>query len=417
MFRIIIMLFTVTFLNACKIDEKFGEGVVWRTPLNQKALIFDLGIGYPIFKNTVVFHSTPEPWGIQESILHGLDTETGKEKWRLTNKDFYPKKDLRFNTYGYVYQNDNIVVSCDFKGSIPTPECYAYAIDIDAGKVIWVKPIQTDYRQVGFSVKGMGKYAYIDACTDTKFSLLKVNIETGENSVPFEVGISDLPEEISSKNPIYFNCFLSEIYKNNNGDDLVACSLMSRTDSMPNDLLVTLYVYNLTQNLNVYSTVVSLKDGGNARINYSDGKLIIGKYHNVYCYDAFENKKYLEKSVMLNDGVGLGSGNDEIMQVHIANNLALVYCVDRLVCFDINTGLLKYNVLANDNTASIIDGIIYQREGSDLGMRDSNTGKLLKRIATGRDEQAFSSSRPNGADGKIFVHSYTHAYCIKAWGR
>ena len=120
---------------------------------------------------------------------------------------------------------------------------------------------------------------------------------------------------------------------------------------------------------------------------------------------------------MLNDGVGLGSGNDEIMQVHIANNLALVYCVDRLVCFDINTGLLKYNVLANDNTASIIDGIIYQREGSDLGMRDSNTGKLLKRIATGRDEQAFSSSRPNGADGKIFVHSYTHAYCIKAWGR
>ena len=56
------------------------------------------GVGYPVYKNTVVFHSTPEPWGdIQESILHGLDIETGKERWRLSNKDFAPKKSLKFN--------------------------------------------------------------------------------------------------------------------------------------------------------------------------------------------------------------------------------------------------------------------------------------------------------------------------------
>jgi outer membrane protein assembly factor BamB len=416
--RLYITLSTLSFLFACNTDEKLAEGVFWRTPLNQKSLIYDDGLGYPVYKNTVAFHSTPSPFGVHESILHGLDTETGKEKWRLTNKDFTPKKDLRFGSFGEAYQRENIVVGCDIKGGIPIPECYAYAIDIEAGKVLWVKPISTDYRRVGFTIKGMEKYAYIDACTDNKFSLMKIDIETGAITVPFEVGISDLPEEIRTENPVYFNCFLAPIYKNSNGDELVACSLICRSETKPNDLMVTLYVYNLTQNSKVYSTIVTLKEDGNAWITYQEGKILIGKYHTVYCYDAFENKKLWEKSVMLYDGVGLGSGNDMIMQILSTKSLALAYCVDRLVSFDLNTGLLKHNVLApGSNTASIIDGIIYQREGSDLGMRDPNTGTLLKRIATGRDEQAFSSSRPNGTDGKIFVHTYTHAYCIKAWGK
>jgi outer membrane protein assembly factor BamB len=417
MYRLFITILTISLITACSIEEKLTDGVIWRSALNQKSLIYDVGLGYPTYKNNVVYHSTPVPWGTQESILHGLDTETGKEKWRLSNNDFHPKKDLRFNSFAYGYQRENVVIGCDSKGGIPTPECYAYAIDIESGKVLWVKPILTDYLQVGYSVKGMGKYAYIDAFTDDIFSLLKVDIESGEISVPFKVAITDFPDEIKNQNPVFFNCYLAPIYKNSKGDDIVACSLMSRNLTRPNDLLVVLYVYNLTQNSKVYSTTITLKDGCNARINYHDGKILIGKYHTVYCYDAFENKKYWEKSIILNDGIGRGSGNDEIMQVMSFNNLALVYCVDKLVCFDLNTGLLKYNVSANDNTASIIDGIIYQREGSDLGMRDPNTGSLLKRIATGRDEQSFSSARPNGADGKIFVHTYTHAYCIKAWGK
>ena len=83
-----------------------------------------------------------------------------------------------------------------------------------------------------------------------------------------------------------------------------------------------------------------------------------------------------------------------------------------------NTGKPIYHVeAAGGNDVAIIDGVIYQRESSDLQMRDPRTGKELKRVATPPNEQAFSSARPNGADGKIFIHSYTHAYCIKAWGK
>ena len=104
------------------------------------------------------------------------------------------------------------------------------------------------------------------------------------------------------------------------------------------------------------------------------------------------------------------------MQVFGYDNIALGFTVDRLFAFDLNTGIKKYDVpAAGSNTANIIDGIIYQRDRSDLQMRDPYTGKELKRISTGKNEQAFSSSRPNGANGKIYIHSYTDAYCIKAW--
>jgi len=181
--------------------------------------------------------------------------------------------------------------------------------------------------------------------------------------------------------------------------------------------MATLYVYNLSKKTKVYATTVTL-EGSNAWIYNLNGKIIIGTHQTAYCYDAFEYKMYWEKSVVLNDGVGFGSGNNQIMQVLGYDNLALVYCVDRLVCFDVNTGSILYNVLADgSNAANVIDGILYQRDGSDLQMRDPKTGKELKRVATPRDAQAFSSSRPNGKDGRIYVHSYTDAYCIKAWGK
>ena len=261
------------------------------------------------------------------------------------------------------------------------------------------------------------KYAvkYVNATSDSKISLLRVNIETGELSSAIDVFNNvDVPLEVRSLNLDFAGFYFSEIYKNSNGDDMVALSLMPY---IPNKSYVpVLYVYNLTKKAKVYTTTVTF-DGSNAWIYHLNGKIIIGTQKTAFCYDAFENKKYWEKSVVLNDGVGSGSGNDEILQVLGYDNLALVYCVDRLVAFDINTGAVKYNVPSSHTAANIIDGVIYQREGSDLQMRDPRTGRELKRIVTGINEQAFSSSRPNGKDGKIFIHSYTDAYCIKAWGR
>jgi len=104
-------------------------------------MIYDVGIGYPVYKNTVVFHSTPEPWGdIRESILHGLDTETGKEKWRLTNIDFSPKRSLELNCTFGTFQKDNILIACDNVNTarsepIERYERYIYGVDIERVQV------------------------------------------------------------------------------------------------------------------------------------------------------------------------------------------------------------------------------------------------------------------------------------------
>ena len=280
---------------------------------------------------------------------------------------------------------------------------------------MWITKLPNEYWSMGYIIKGAGKYAYVNATSDNKISLLRVDIETVELSSAIDIVSNvDLPQEINALNPEFAGFYFTDIYQNSDGDDLVALSLMPYIPDKP--YMTVLYVYNLSKKTKVYTTTVTL-DGSNAWIYQLNGKIVIGSQKTAFCYDAFENKKYWEKSVVLNDGVGSGSGNDEILQVLAYDNLALVYCVDRLVCFDINTGAVKYNVLSSHTAANIIDGIIYQREGSDLQMRDPRTGKELKRISTGVNEQAFSSSRPNGADGKIFIHSYTDAYCIKAWGK
>ena len=405
--------------SCCKDDDATKEnGVIWKSRICGNDLIGDVGLGYPIYNKTVVFHSTPVPGDDDEnSIIYGLDTETGKEKWRLTNADFAPKKDLRLNCTFGTYQKNNILIACDdvYTPMRPNGERYIYSIDIEKGKVMWITKLPNEYWSMGYIIKGAGKYAYVNATSDNKISLLRVDIETGELSSAIDIVSNvDLPQEINALNPEFAGFYFTDIYQNSDGDDLVALSLMPYIPDKP--YMTVLYVYNLSKKTKVYTTTVTL-DGSNAWIYQLNGKIVIGSQKTAFCYDAFENKKYWEKSVVLNDGVGSGSGNDEILQVLAYDNLALVYCVDRLVCFDINTGAVKYNVLSSHTAAYIIDGIIYQREGSDLQMRDPRTGKELKRISTGVNEQAFSSSRPNGADGKIFIHSYTDAYCIKAWGK
>jgi outer membrane protein assembly factor BamB len=418
----IIYLYYILFLTSCIgcKDEMLSDNVFWKTALNQKSLIYDSGLGYPTYKNTVVFHSTPEPWGdILGSILHGLDTDTGKEKWRLSNVDFEPKVSLQFNNVDYFYQYENVVVCGDFQYKDTGNETYVYAIDIQNGKVLWVKEFTNKGLQFGRMVVGNGKYAYVDfQKNNTEFSLIKIDIETGFFTEIFKFSQANIPDAIKVKE-ISFDQ-MSQIYTNSIGDEFVAFSLSGynyETDRYK--AYMTLCVYSLTQNKIVYSKYINNQTLGKdewddfyGRVTFHNEKLFIGKGRCFYCVDAFE-----DKGMIWQYATG-PYGNDNVMQVLGYDNIALGYTVDRLFAFDINTGEKLYDMPSGGSaTASIIDGIIYQRDGSDLQMRDPRTGKELKRVSTPPNEQAFSSSRPNGADGKIFIHSYTHAYCIKAWGK
>jgi outer membrane protein assembly factor BamB len=411
-----LLLYIVYSCTSCRDEETTDNNVIWKSRICGNDLIGDLGLGYPIFKNTVVYHSTPLPINNEyQSILHGLDTETGKEKWRLTNDDFYPKRNLQLGVFDYLYQIDNMVIGCDFSYLEPDAERYVYAIDIEKGKVLWVSQMPHGYVRYGTIVRGDENYAYINAVSEDTFTLLRANIFTGEISAAFNLTKQNLPDKVQLLNTEFFNCFYTEVYKDKTGDNIIACSINNFSDSI--GIPLTLYIYNLTQSIPIYSVFVE-SSCCNGKIEYHNGKIIIGKSNDVYCYNAFKDEGVLwQHSVILNDGIGFGSGNDQIMQVLAYDNMALVFCVDRLVAFDMNTGNVLYNVLAaGSNTANIIDGVIYQRDRSDLQMRDPRTGKELKRVKTGPTEEAFSSSRPNGADGKIFVHTYTDAYCIRAWG-
>ena len=411
----------ISFILSCNKEENaISKNIIWKNKINGKSLIFDDGIGYPIYNNTVVFHSTPQPWGtIRESILHGLDTDTGQEKWRLTNADFAPKKSLELDNVDYYYQKDNIIVCADFQYKDNLKETFIYALDIEKGIVLWVKEFTKKGVQFGRMVKGRGNYAYVDFMKDdTVFSLIKINIATGNFSEVFNFTQSNIPEGNPEKQVNFDQ--MSEIYTDNSGNEYVALSISGYNYATNRfKAYMTLCVYNLTQNKIAYSSYINNQtlavdewDEFYGRVTFHNGKLIIGKGRHFYCVDAYQDKGILWK-------YKTGSyGTDNAMQVFGYQDMALGYTLDRLFAFDINTGKKLYETSTGSSTsASVIDGILYQRDGSDFLMRDPRTGKELKRIVTGINEQAFSSSRPNGKDGKIFIHSYTDAYCIKAWGR
>jgi outer membrane protein assembly factor BamB len=112
-FRIFILAAVAIATACCKDDTLKNQdpAVVWVNRICGKSLIYDKGLGYPIYKNTVVFHSTPNGDKFpQESYIYGLDTETGKEKWKLTLADFTPMTNhILFNT-NYFYQYNNISI-------------------------------------------------------------------------------------------------------------------------------------------------------------------------------------------------------------------------------------------------------------------------------------------------------------------
>ena len=415
------MLFIATTLfSCCKEDNAADKSIIWKNRICGNDLIGDKGLGYPIYENIVVFHSTPVAGDNDENtIIYGLDTETGKIKWQLTNTDFLPKNELHLNNVDYFFQNKNIVVGADFRYKDTGNESYIYAIDIENGKVLWEKEFPSKGLQFGRMVIGRDKYAYVDYQKDTtEFSLIKIDIETGDFSETFKFTQIYIPQAMPEKSVSFSQ--MSQVYTDNNANEYVALSFNGYNYGKDKyKAYMTLCVYNLTQNKIAYTKYINNQTLGKdewddfyGRVVFHNGKIFIGKGKNFYCLDAYD-----DKGILWQYATGI-YGNDNAMQVFGYDNLALGYTLDKLYGFDINTGKKLYEVAVGGSTsANIIDDVIYQREGSDLQMRDPRTGKELKRITTGVNEQAFSSSRPNGKDGKIFIHSYTDAYCIKAWGK
>lgn len=424
-FLALFYLLSIPLFFSCE-DDSVKNEVIWSKHISGDNLISDMGLGYPIFNKTVVFHSSPNSANTKDKIIYGLDTDTGKEKWQLTNKDFSPKKELEFSSLWYYYQYNNIFVCCDRVSNINN-ERYIYSFDIDNGKVFWVKELPVEYDNIGLMIKGKDNVAYIDAQKGTdKFTLIKIDVNSGNYSELFSLTKDDIPVSIPVRNLLFFQA--SQIYQNEVGEDLIALSLNSFDRNIdPYKVYMTLFVYNLTRNEKVYSVYVNPQassvqdwDAFLGRVAYVKNKLIVGMGKNVYCFDAFNGKETLWKhSTVLNDGKGMGSGNDNVFQLLSYNDVAIVYCADHIIGLNTNDGSLIYNVKSASGSAAgaIIDGILYCEDNNDFLMRDPSTGKELKRVSTGKGKEGFAGSRPNGKDGKIYIHSYTDAYCIRAWGK
>ena len=158
--------------------------------------------------------------------------------------------------------------------------------------MIWVNEFKQKGYQFGRITVGKDKYAYVDFQKDTtEFSLIKVDIETGNFSEIFKFTQADIPEAIPTKKVDFST--MSKVYTDYLGNEYIALSFNGYNyDEDRFKVYMTLCVYNLTEKKIVYIKYVNNKalgenewDDLTGKICYSNGNLFIGKGKTIYCYD------------------------------------------------------------------------------------------------------------------------------------
>jgi outer membrane protein assembly factor BamB len=89
-----------------------------------------------------------------------------------------------------------------------------------------------------------------------------------------------------------------------------------------------------------------------------------------------------------------------------------------LYALDAETGLIKWREKSSGTSSPLfyMDGVLYYVGGGDgmLHAVDAATGKHLWKIdPPERNDYGFSPSRPTGFDGRLYVTSWTTAYCYR----
>lgn len=97
---------------------------------------------------------------------------------------------MKIDNANYYYQYENIVIGADYQLKDYGNETYIYAIDIENGKVLWVKEFSAKglHNLEGWLLDLVNIYAYVDYQKDlTEFSLIKIDIKTGSFTETFKV--------------------------------------------------------------------------------------------------------------------------------------------------------------------------------------------------------------------------------------
>lgn len=376
--------------NPTEPTEFQPPSIAWKTKIIENVLI-DYSFPLARWNNIVVCMGQA---GENMQRLMGLDASTGQVQWTWTDFFEYGQPTGVVVTYQW-YQIDNALLF-GYSGK-------QYCVDISTGSTLWRRYRNYSSRGV---ITGTGYQYIIVGTTFDSSGEMYDNIYLGDIRDP-EI------EQCIYKGTRGRAIGEPYLYRDANGALRVSFLEVLRNIGVP-DYNYTAYLVGLdvTSGTETYRTIVysQTKEGGRAitKVDGNKGYSVVGR--RIVCTELGTGKIRWFQNF---PGDFLFSG------FIIVDGTIYANCEDTyLYALDAETGLIKWREKSSGTSSPLfyMDGVLYYVGGGDgmLHAVDAATGKHLWKIdPPERNDYGFTRSRPTGFDGRLYVTSWTTAYCYR----
>lgn len=364
--------------------------VAWKTKIIDNVLI---DYSFPLARwNDIV--ACMGQAGENKQRLLGLDASTGEVRWMWDDFFAYGQPSVLVFSHEWHQLGEILLFVSGGK---------QYCVDICTGKTLWRR--YRDYSSRGVICGNGYQYAVVGTTFDNSGEMYD-NIYVGDIRDP-EI------ERCIYKGTGGRAAGKPSLHWDANGTlRVIFLEVIRNTGST--DYSYTAYIvgYDLTSDREIYRTVVysQTKDVGGA----------ITKVYGDYCYSVIGRRMVCTE---------LGTGKIRWFQNFpgdflftgfiIVDGTIYANCEDTyLYAVDAETGLIKWREKSSGTSSPLfyMDGVLYYVGGGDgkLHAVEAATGKHLWKIdPPERNDYGFTRSRPTGFDGRLYVTSWTTAYCYR----
>lgn len=375
---------------------------IWETRLPGEAGIYNDGlIGFPIYGNNILFHST---YFInndgEDNRIHALNMETGEIAWTFPIV-YNEEKPMLFSGEPFLY-NEFVVTKMRKYGSVSTSKLIC--VNQRTGLEYWCKVIPSSLSyNINNCIVGDGSDFYYFVQSEKNAILYRGNVISGDTTKCFQIN-----PELGYN---YTNVTSNVIYVKDRGLLLAGAWERDTSNSDINSSKNYLYIIDAKDNRIIQKVYT----------NFLDNTMLIS---NVYCKD---HKVFMScglTTICYNLDVGkidwfyksADSYNFMTNKILVSKNVVFLYGDNRYSGLDANLGKIIYQGDVQCGNANISDGFAYIiGRDSKLYMIDIETGKVLYRVTCPEESKSHTGfntfCKPQVYGDKLYVFGNYHAYC------
>ncbi|HOG06060.1 MAG TPA: PQQ-binding-like beta-propeller repeat protein [Paludibacter sp.] len=397
-------------------DIKKVEGIqpVWTTQLATTCLTYNKGlIGLPLYNDKVLFNSTnfsrlnsvDKNIYEEDNRINALDINTGEVHWTFP-AEYSKENPMYFDSKPYCNNNYLVVKMSDW-GTKYEGGDILLCFDMTTGTEKWKRVIPKNMSyNTNNNLLGLGKTFYFTQETETEALICKGDIETGNWEILSTIKAEN-SEDIAS-----LTTSVPVMSSIDGKDFLIVGGYEEKSIISDEETQHKCYLYFANRNNgNINKVFVEHYDSNMivGNLNLYGDKLYFTSGRHAFCYDLEQNQ--IQWHFFSNEAYDYMAP-----LLIVSHDVVFLYGNNRYIGLDAQTGHKLYQGNTECAKADVFDGRVYLiGRMEQLHVLDIKTGRELHRITCPEDPKTGNGfhigCKPQVHGDKLFVFSYTSAYC------